>query len=191
MSLGAAKLTPGKRPDALSDMVLEEGPTDTDNRQAGMRPAQLVTAKVQTGVAQYVAGRRPVRDEIVCQAGEEFLHHLQAAGQQRMYVRALRHAAARCGVVGKLVAVDNGDPVVRIGQHASGEQASHAGAEYKGVVAELRWSSASLLISAESAPLVVLGIQVRSCSVVLTCVHGRHRRPHAPSTRTRRAPCPG
>jgi hypothetical protein len=76
-----------------------------------------------------------VRYQIGCQAGEQFLQRLPAAGQQRMCVPALRHAATLCGVVGRFVAVDDGDTVVRFCHHAGGEHARDTGAEYECVVA--------------------------------------------------------
>ena len=53
-----------------------------------------------------------------------------------MGVASLGHAPAGLGLVGKLVAIDDGDRVEMVGQHTGGGETGHARADDDGVAAK-------------------------------------------------------
>ena len=68
---------------------------------------------------------RPVEDQLVEDAGEQFLENLGAAGQQAVEVAALRHAPTGGASVGKgvgqRVALDHRNRVEEVGQRPRGQ----------------------------------------------------------------------
>ncbi len=94
---------------------------------------EVVTGQDGPHAETQVPGHRAVGGERVGEPGEQLLEDLEAPRVQDVDVTPLRHAAAGSREHGDGIAVDQGDPVVVLGEHAGGEQAGHARAQHDGV----------------------------------------------------------
>jgi hypothetical protein len=61
---------------------------------------------------------------------EQFFEGQRATGQKGVQVLSLRHPAAVLDAVGQGVTLDDGHPVVEIGEYPGGDQPRHARAQY-------------------------------------------------------------
>jgi hypothetical protein len=85
---------------------------------------------------------RTAEDHLVEDAGEQFLEHLGAAGQQAMEVAALRHTSTGGAFIGKDVgqgvALHHRYRVVELAQRTRGQQTGDARSQYHRMCADLR-----------------------------------------------------
>jgi hypothetical protein len=91
--------------------------------------------RAEPHAAQRVAGDHAAGDQLGDGARQQFFDHPQPGGEQAVRVPALRNAPAGLGADGavEFVPVDDGDPVVPVGESPGGEQSGHARAEHNRV----------------------------------------------------------
>jgi hypothetical protein len=75
-----------------------------------------------------------VLHELLGQPWEEHLENLLSAGEQGVDVARLWRAASLLGAGCEIVAVDDGDLAVSVGENARGQQAGHASAQHDCVI---------------------------------------------------------
>jgi hypothetical protein len=88
-----------------------------------------------THLADNIARKRPGRDQLFRDAGEQAIQNLASAGQQAVRVAVLWHAAPILATGGKDIALHQRHTIVVIGENTSSQQTSHASANYDCVTA--------------------------------------------------------
>jgi hypothetical protein len=81
--------------------------------------------------------RCTIRDEVVEQSRKELVKDLRALGHKQMGVPALGDTLPILGRLREPVTLDDGHPLVCVGQHPGGQQPGHARTQDHRVVTEL------------------------------------------------------
>jgi hypothetical protein len=124
----------GQRPHAPPHVALDQRPAGQHGGLADRDPCERMARDGEVHLAHRVVEVRAVGRQLAGDAREELLKHLLAAREQRVDVAALRHRPAALAHRGQLVALDQRDAVVGLGERAGGEQPRHARADHHCVV---------------------------------------------------------
>ncbi len=135
----------GQGPHPGSHVSFQERSAGAQQHQTGARLPKPVAAEVEARVGQHVPGRCPVGDQLRGEPREQLLQDLLPARRQRMDVAAVGDAAPVRRCLGQLVPVDHRHLPVALGEHSSGEQSRHAGAEHHRAVSDLAVHRSHLL----------------------------------------------
>ena len=117
-------------------MALQQRPAGDQRAGPELGARERVPAEDDAHLVHRRIRRRARRDQLGDDARQQRLQARLAARQQRVGVRALRNPAASLDADGEPVALDHGDALVRVGQHARGQQPRHAGANHHCVLAD-------------------------------------------------------
>ena len=139
-----------QRADAAPDVALDERPAGEDRAGAGGGASELVAAQHDAHLVQDVAGRRPARDQLVVEAGQQPVHARLPEREQRVRVAALRHRPAAAQARRQLVVVDHRDALVSVGERARREQPGDAAAEHHRVFTDPFMSPISLIARSDA-----------------------------------------
>src|SRR6185503_3413128 len=84
-------------------------------------------------IAPHVDWRGTGSEQLLAHAAEQPTDRVLTSQQQAVRMATLRHAAPRLGPFAALVALDHGDRLEKIGEHARGQQPRHAAADNDGI----------------------------------------------------------
>jgi hypothetical protein len=87
-------------------------------------------------LAHRLKARRARVDQLADEPGQQLLQARLAARQQRVRVRALRHAPAALDPGWQPVALNHRDALVSVRQYSRGQQARHARADHDCVLSD-------------------------------------------------------
>ena len=125
----------GQRGEPRAHGPFEEWAGHRRAEQGRRGAAGNAAALVPVHVGGEVDLHRTAGVELIDDPGKPAFEESSAACQEEVGVAALGHLAAPRRGVGKSVAVDDGDLVEAVGQHAAAEP-GHAGADHDGVLAD-------------------------------------------------------
>ncbi|MFD0592049.1 hypothetical protein ACFQZ4_05345 [Catellatospora coxensis] len=125
----------GQGADPGAQAGLQQRAAGGDAHQPGLGFLDHLSVEVPAEAGAEVAGGDALGDQRGGESGEQLLQDLLPAGQQRVDVVTLRHGVPRVRAVGEQVAVDDGDGVVGVGEHAGRQGAGDAAAEHHRVAA--------------------------------------------------------
>ncbi len=123
-------------PHAPPHVALDEGPAGEDRARAGRGAGELVPANDEPHLLEDRALRRPGRDQLAAEPGQQALEAHLSVRQQGVRVAPLGHRPAGRDALGQLVALHHRHPLVRVGQRAGRQQPGHAAADHHRVLAD-------------------------------------------------------
>ena len=123
----------GQRGEPRADGPFEERARHRRAAQGRRGAAGNAAALVPVHVGGEVDLHGTAGVELIDDPGEPAFEESSAARQEEVGMAALGHLAAPRRGVGKGVAVDDGDVVEAVGQHAGRAEPGHAGADHDGV----------------------------------------------------------